>query len=154
MPRYKGLFGESIASEGKGGNMYVGGRVLTSSGEPIPVIETWETDDKGEEQHSIPSVLPTFFSAHGSCVSSSYARLLRHSLQGTPRTRLPSGLRTDEQGRHRYRAIVPVAYSIPDDVGFIFLLFWAISCPFGAHVMCWCSSVILTQNRALWVSSF
>lgn len=30
--------------------MYVEGRVLTSSGEPIPgaVIETWETDDKGE----------------------------------------------------------------------------------------------------------
>ena len=30
--------------------MYVEGRVLTSSGEPIPgaVIETWETDYKGE----------------------------------------------------------------------------------------------------------
>jgi protocatechuate 3,4-dioxygenase beta subunit len=42
--------GESIASEGKGEYMYVEGRVLTLSGEPIPgaVIETWETDDKGE----------------------------------------------------------------------------------------------------------
>jgi protocatechuate 3,4-dioxygenase beta subunit len=42
--------GESIASEGKGEYMYVEGRVLNSSGEPIPgaVIETWETDDKGE----------------------------------------------------------------------------------------------------------
>lgn len=30
--------------------MYVEGRVLTSKGEPIPgaVIETWETDEKGE----------------------------------------------------------------------------------------------------------
>jgi len=43
--------GESIASEGKGEYMYVEGRVLTSSGEPIQgaVIETWETDDKGEQ---------------------------------------------------------------------------------------------------------
>ena len=31
--------------------MYVEGRVLTSSGQPIPgaVIETWETDEKGEQ---------------------------------------------------------------------------------------------------------
>ena len=31
--------------------MYVEGRVLTSKGEPIPdaVIETWETDEKGEQ---------------------------------------------------------------------------------------------------------
>jgi len=44
--------GESIASEGKGEYMYVEGRVLTSKGEPIPdaVIETWETDEKGEQQ--------------------------------------------------------------------------------------------------------
>lgn len=43
--------GESIASEGKGEYLYVEGRVLTSSGEPIPgaVIETWETDEKGEQ---------------------------------------------------------------------------------------------------------
>jgi protocatechuate 3,4-dioxygenase beta subunit len=47
--------GESIASEGKGEYMYVEGRVLASSGEPIPgaVIETWETDDKGESDVSI-----------------------------------------------------------------------------------------------------
>jgi protocatechuate 3,4-dioxygenase beta subunit len=42
--------------------MYVEGRVLTSSGEPIPgaVIETWETDDKGESDvlHDSP-ILPT-----------------------------------------------------------------------------------------------
>ena len=42
--------GESIASEGKGEYMYVEGQVLTTSGEPVSgaVIETWETDDKGE----------------------------------------------------------------------------------------------------------
>ena len=44
--------GESIASEGKGEYMYVEGRVLDSSGKPVPgaVIETWETDDKGEQK--------------------------------------------------------------------------------------------------------
>jgi Catechol dioxygenase N terminus/Dioxygenase len=44
--------GESIASEGKGDYMYVEGRVLDSSGKPVPgaVIETWETDDKGEQK--------------------------------------------------------------------------------------------------------
>ena len=37
--------------------MYVEGRVLTSKGEPIPdaVIETWETDEKGE--HHLDVVL-------------------------------------------------------------------------------------------------
>jgi len=50
--------GESIASEGKGEYMYVEGRVLTSKGEPIPgaVIETWETDEKGEQHLDV--VLP------------------------------------------------------------------------------------------------
>ena len=45
--------GESIASEGKGDYMYVEGRVLDSSGKPVPgaVIETWETDDKGEQKN-------------------------------------------------------------------------------------------------------
>jgi hypothetical protein len=38
--------------------MYVEGRVLTSKGEPIPgaVIETWETDEKGEQHLDV--VLP------------------------------------------------------------------------------------------------
>ena len=37
--------------------MFVEGRVLTTGGEPIPgaVIETWETNDKGE-RHSDVSV--------------------------------------------------------------------------------------------------
>jgi len=39
--------------------MYVEGRVLTSGGEPVPgaVIETWETDDKGEQL----SIMRSFF---------------------------------------------------------------------------------------------
>jgi hypothetical protein len=46
--------GESIASEGKGEYMYVEGHVRDTSGAPIPgaVIETWETDDKGERNSS------------------------------------------------------------------------------------------------------
>ena len=45
------------AEEGNGKHMYVEGRTLTSSGEPISgvVIETWEADDEGE-QHPILSV--------------------------------------------------------------------------------------------------
>jgi len=48
---YQVSFGESIASEGKGEYMYVEGRVLTTSGEPVPgaVIDTWETDSTGEQ---------------------------------------------------------------------------------------------------------
>jgi protocatechuate 3,4-dioxygenase beta subunit len=46
-----------MASEANEKYMYVEGRMLTSSGEPISglVMETWETDDEGE-QHSIVSV--------------------------------------------------------------------------------------------------
>jgi protocatechuate 3,4-dioxygenase beta subunit len=42
--------GESIASEGKGEYLYVVGRVLDTSGRPVPdaVIETWETDENGK----------------------------------------------------------------------------------------------------------
>ena len=70
--------------------MYVEGRVLTSSGQPIPgaVIETWETDEKGE-QHSM------FFS----CFVGRFTvihfnhylipRLLRYSVHGPLRSRLP-----------------------------------------------------------------
>jgi len=82
--------GESIASEGKGQYMYVEGRVLTSSGEPIPgaVIETWETDDKGY-------------------YDTQYTERPAPDCRGR--------LKTDEQGRYGYRAIVPVAYPIPGD---------------------------------------
>ena len=69
--------------------MYVEGRVLTSGGEPVPgaVIETWETDDKGEQHFDFVQ----FFCGSLSTVvrSSFHARLLRHSVHRTPRTRLP-----------------------------------------------------------------
>jgi protocatechuate 3,4-dioxygenase beta subunit len=47
--------GESIASEGKGEYMYVEGRVLNTSGEPVPgaTIETWETDSTGEQSFEV-----------------------------------------------------------------------------------------------------
>jgi len=82
--------GESIASEGKGEYMYVEGRVLDSSGRPVPgaVVETWETDDKGY-----------------------------YDTQYTQRT-VPDcrgRLRTDAEGNFGYRAVVPIAYPIPGD---------------------------------------
>ncbi|KAI0251235.1 Intradiol ring-cleavage dioxygenase [Lactifluus subvellereus] len=82
--------GESIASEGKGEYMYVEGRVLTTSGEPVSgaVIETWETDAKGN-------------------YDTQYADRTVPDCRGR--------LRTDEEGRFGYRAIVPVAYPIPND---------------------------------------
>ena len=53
--------GESIASEGKGEYMYVEGHVRDTGGTPIPgaVIDTWETDDKGEQDSSSVPLFPT-----------------------------------------------------------------------------------------------
>jgi len=70
--------------------MYVEGRVLTTDGKPIPdaVIETWETDHNG------------FYDVQ-------YADRTRPDCRGR--------LRTGEDGRFGYRAIVPVAYPIPGD---------------------------------------
>jgi hypothetical protein len=47
--------GESIALEGKGEYMYVEGRVLTTSGDPVPgaVIETWEVDSTGKQSFEV-----------------------------------------------------------------------------------------------------
>ncbi|KAI0032421.1 aromatic compound dioxygenase, partial [Vararia minispora EC-137] len=91
--------GESIASEGKGDYMYVEGRVLTTTGRPIPnaVIETWETDGLG------------FYDTQ-------YTTREKPDCRGR--------LRSDSEGRYGYRAIVPVAYPIPGDgpVGDLLLL--------------------------------
>ena len=96
---------------------------------PIPgaVIETWETDDKGESNIRCSSA-SSLLSGQPSYVSSSHARLLRHSLQGTPRTRLPSRLRMDEQDRYGNRAIIPVAYPIPGDVPVGSMFFPSLCC--------------------------
>lgn len=92
-------FGESIASEGKGEYMYVEGRVLTTDGQPIPnaVIDTWETDADG------------FYDTQ-------YANRSHPDCRGR--------LRTDDDGRFGYRAVVPVSYPIPGDgpVGELLLL--------------------------------
>jgi protocatechuate 3,4-dioxygenase beta subunit len=60
MPCHAVSLGESIASEGKGEYMYVQGQVRDTSGAPIPgaVIDTWETDDKGEEVASSVLLFP------------------------------------------------------------------------------------------------
>jgi len=41
--------------EGKGEYMYVEGRVLTTSGDPVPgaVIETWEVDSTGKQSFEV-----------------------------------------------------------------------------------------------------
>lgn len=82
--------GESIASEGKGEYMYVEGRVLTTSGEPIlgAVIDTWEADSTGLYDTQYP-----------------------HRTAPECRGRL----KTDEEGKYGYRAIVPAPYFIRHD---------------------------------------
>jgi len=82
--------GDSIASEGKGDYMYVEGRVLDIHGKPVPnaSIETWETDSEG------------FYDTQ-------YSDRTRPDCRGR--------LRSDDQGRYGYRAVVPVAYAIPGD---------------------------------------
>jgi len=82
--------GDSIASEGKGEYLYVEGRVLDIYGKPVPnaSIETWETDSEG------------FYDT-------------QYSDRTGPDCR--GRLRSDEEGRYAYRAVVPVAYAIPGD---------------------------------------
>lgn len=83
--------GESIASEGKGDYLYVTGRVLDTSGLPVSgaSIETWETDENG------------FYDTQ-------YVNREKPDCRG----RLTSGA----DGKYEFRAVVPVAYPIPDDV--------------------------------------
>lgn len=82
--------GDTIASEGMGEYMYVEGRVLDTHGKPVPnaTIETWETDSEG------------FYDTQ-------YSDRTRPDCRGR--------LRSDEEGRYGYRAVVPVAYAIPGD---------------------------------------
>ncbi|KAG0706936.1 aromatic compound dioxygenase [Suillus ampliporus] len=83
-------FGESIASEGKGDYLYVEGQILTTEGQPIPnaIIETWETDANG------------FYDTQ-------YIDRSHPDCRGR--------LRSDDNGRFGYRAVVPVPYPIPGD---------------------------------------
>jgi hypothetical protein len=101
----------------KGEYVYIEGRVLTSSGEPIPgaVFETWEeTDDKGEQR----SIFAWLVSADGSKSGQPYA------IRPTKATTTLSAPNLPARGRLRTcRRFVPVAYRALGDVGFIFLLF-------------------------------
>ena len=114
-------FGESIASEGKGEYMYVEGHVRDTSGTPIPgaVIDTWETDDKGERD---PSSVPIFpHSCHRCGV---YFPQGLYDVQYADRV-VPDcrgRLMTDKDGKYGYRAVVPISYPIPVDVSLHCLL--------------------------------
>ncbi|WOO79859.1 Hydroxyquinol 1,2-dioxygenase [Vanrija pseudolonga] len=81
--------GDTIASEGKGAYMLVKGSVKNLRGEPIPncLIETWETDNDG------------FYDTQ-------YAE---YDVDCRGR------LRTDAKGEYVFRAVLPVAYPIPND---------------------------------------
>jgi len=83
-------FGDAIASEGKGEYLYVEGRVLDTSGKPVPnaTIETWETDENG------------FYDTQ-------YAERDHPDCRGR--------LKANSEGYYQYRAVVPVAYPIPGD---------------------------------------
>ena len=79
-------------SEGGGGvPMFVEGKVLNTSGKPIPnaKIETWETDAEG------------FYDTQ-------YASRSGPDYRGR--------LRSQDDGSYAYRAIVPIAYPTPGDV--------------------------------------
>ncbi|KAJ6621463.1 intradiol ring-cleavage dioxygenase [Mycena sp. CBHHK59/15] len=82
--------GDTIASEGKGDYMWVEGKVLDTKGNPIPgcLIDTWETDGHGLYD-------------------------TQYSERGGPDCR--GRLRTKEDGSFFFRAVVPIAYSIPSD---------------------------------------
>ncbi|KAG0693679.1 Intradiol ring-cleavage dioxygenase [Suillus ampliporus] len=99
-------FGESIASEGKGDYMYVEGRVLTTDGQPIPnaIIDTWETDANG-------------------LYDVEYADRSHPDCRGR--------LRSDDNGRFGYRAVVPITYAITSGDGPVSELL----CLLGRHNM-------------------
>ncbi|KDQ11271.1 hypothetical protein BOTBODRAFT_35571 [Botryobasidium botryosum FD-172 SS1] len=82
--------GGTIAPEGTGEPLFVTGRILSTSGEPIPnaVIDTWEADADGlyDTQHADYS-------------------------EPDHRGRLKS----NDKGEYSFRCVVPVPYSIPDD---------------------------------------
>nr|XP_031860273.1 uncharacterized protein CI109_004157 [Kwoniella shandongensis]KAA5527345.1 hypothetical protein CI109_004157 [Kwoniella shandongensis] len=82
-------YGDSIAQEGRGEYMLVKGRVVDLQGKPVPrcLIETWETDQDG------------FYDTQ-------YA-----SYEADCRGRLY----TDKDGNYAFRAVLPVAYPIPND---------------------------------------
>ena len=102
--------------------MYVEGHVRDTSGAPIPgaVIETWETDDKGERDASSVPLFPhsrhrcniIFFSKGFYDVQ--YADRVVPDCRGR--------LVADKDGKYGYRAVVPISYPIPVDVSLLCLV--------------------------------
>lgn len=80
----------SIASEGKGDYMYVEGRVLDTEGKPIAgaIINTWETDGFG-------------------LYDTQYENREGPECRGR--------LFSAEDGSYAFRAVVPIAYGVPQD---------------------------------------
>jgi protocatechuate 3,4-dioxygenase beta subunit len=101
--------------------MYVEGCVLTTSGEPITgaVIDTWETDGTGEQHFEIACALlhsypyPTTNRLPLPSLSGKYD--LEYTETTAPECR--GRLKADGDGKYGYRAIVPVPYWVPYDVG-------------------------------------
>lgn len=81
--------GDSIASDGKGEYMLVTGRVTDLQGNPVKrcLIETWETDEEGY-----------YDTQYGEFEQDCRGRLY-----------------TDDDGKYTFRAVLPVAYPIPND---------------------------------------
>ena len=105
--------GESIASEGKGEYMYVQGQVRDTSGAPIPgaVIDTWETDDKGEEgrtPHCRFRSAPFCSFPHSTHPIPKGFYDLEYADGGVRDCR--GRLVADKDGRYEYRAVVPISY--------------------------------------------
>lgn len=96
--------------------MFVEGRVLTTGGESVPgaVIDTWEADGTGERHSAcVYAFLPD---GKWSCVPNPLGLYdVEYAERTAPECR--GRLRTDGEGKYGYRAIVPVPYAIPDDVG-------------------------------------
>ncbi|KAF8997727.1 intradiol ring-cleavage dioxygenase [Cyathus striatus] len=82
--------GESIATEGKGDYLFIQGKILDTQGKPVAgaIIDTWETDGHG-------------------LYDTQYANRLEPDCRGR--------LHSADDGSYSFRAVVPIAYPIPND---------------------------------------
>ena len=82
--------GATISKDGRGEPVVVTGRVLSTSGIPIPdaQLDVWETDENGLYEQQDPE---------------------------QPEMNLRGKFRTDSEGRYCFVGIKPVSYAIPDD---------------------------------------
>jgi hydroxyquinol 1,2-dioxygenase len=82
--------GATISQDGRGEPTVYIGRVLSTTGSPIPgaLLDVWETDENGLYEQQDPN---------------------------QPDMNLRGKFRTDSEGRYFFIGIKPVSYSIPDD---------------------------------------